>query len=107
MLQKRRPVLVFSLRMFQFFGMLLALGVVFFFSLNHSSCSSGKDFEFSSSSNASALTGVLGFGGICIGFSGMCGSIERFRRRMKLDIADRDIVIPFSAKFLRICLCVA
>lgn len=47
----------------------------------------------SSSSSDSALAGVSVFGGICIVFSGMCGSVERFRQRMKLEIADRDIVI--------------
>ena len=79
----------------------------FLFSLVHSLCSSGKDFEVSSSSRDSALSGASGFGGICTGFSGMCGSLDRFRQRMKLDIADRDIVIPFPARSLWICLSVA
>ena len=70
------------------------------FSLVHSLCSSGKDFEVSSSSSDSALAGVSVFGGICIVFSGMCGSADRFRQRMKLEIADRDIVIPFPARLL-------
>ena len=76
------------------------LNIQFFFLLNHSLCSSGKDFEVSSSSSDSALAGVSVFGGICIVFSGMCGSVERFRQRMKLEIADRDIVIPFPARLL-------
>ena len=45
------------------------LNIQFFFLLNHSLCSSGKDFEVSSSSNASVLVGVFVFCGICIGFS--------------------------------------
>ena len=65
----------------------------FLFSLNHSLSNSGKDFEASSSSRDSGLSGASGFGGICNCFSVMCRYVDRFRQRMKLDIADRDIVI--------------
>ena len=34
----------------------------------------------------------------------MCGSVERFRQRIKLEIADRDIVIHVSSRLLWICL---
>ncbi len=75
--------------------------------LNHSFCCSDKGFEVNSSSSDSALAGASGFGGICIGFTRMCGSVERFRQRIKLEIADRDIVIPVSSRLLWICLSVA
>ena len=73
------------------------------FSFDHSSCSSGKDFEVNYSSSKSVPAAVSGFGGIYTGLSWMRRSLELFRKQIKQEIAHRDIVIPAMNELRETC----